>query len=125
MEDRGILKAHIAKLTILTDEQFDYFFSHFKKKSFQKGQAIITEGDQVDCEYFVISGCLKSFYINDDLKMFILQCKKIISNTECRIMNFEVKFRRSVFRIHYSILIIFYLICGTEKRLLTNFSHLR
>jgi CRP-like cAMP-binding protein len=73
MDAKGILKHHIAKTASLTDEQFDYFFSHFKKQSFQKGQAIITERVPVDCEYFVISGCLKSFFINDDLKMFILQ----------------------------------------------------
>lgn len=73
MEAKEILKAHVAKLAVLTDEQFDYFFSHFKKQSFKKGQAIITAGDAVDCEYFVISGCLKSFFINDDLKMFIIQ----------------------------------------------------
>jgi CRP-like cAMP-binding protein len=73
MDAKEILKTHIAKFTMLTDEQFDYLFSHFKKESFQKGQAIISEGDQVDCEYFVISGCLKSFHINDDRKMFVLQ----------------------------------------------------
>ena len=73
MEAKETLKAHIAKIAMLTDEQFDYFFSFFKKQSFKKGQAIIGEGDAVDCEYFVISGCLKSFFINDDLKMFILQ----------------------------------------------------
>src|SRR6195952_4360829 len=73
MEAKETLKAHVAKIAALTDEQFDYLFSHFKKQSFKKGQAIITEGDAVDCEYFVISGCLKSFFINDDLKMFILQ----------------------------------------------------
>jgi len=73
MEAKEILKTHVAKLATLTDDQFDYFFSHFKKLSFKKGQAIITEGDVVDCEYFVISGCLKSFFINDDLKMYILQ----------------------------------------------------
>jgi CRP-like cAMP-binding protein len=73
MEAKEILKSHLTKLATLTDEQFDYFFSHFKKQSFKKGQAIITSGDVVDCEYFVISGCLKSFFINDDLKMFILQ----------------------------------------------------
>jgi CRP-like cAMP-binding protein len=73
MEAKEILKAHIAKITTLDDQQFDYFFSHFKKRSFKKGQAIITNGDMVDCEYFVISGCLKSFFINDELKMFILQ----------------------------------------------------
>jgi len=73
LEAKGLLKAHVAKLATLTDEQFDHFFSHFKSRGFQKGQAIITEGDTVDCEYFVISGCLKSFFINDDLKMFVLQ----------------------------------------------------
>ena len=73
MEAKEMLKAHVAKLTSLTDDQFDHFFSHFKQQSFKKGQVIIANGDAVDCEYFVISGCLKSFFINDDLKMFILQ----------------------------------------------------
>ena len=73
MEAKEILKAHVAKLASLSDEQFDYFFSFFKRQSFKKGQAIISEGDTVNCEYFVISGCLKSFYINDNLKMLVLQ----------------------------------------------------
>ncbi|WPU92970.1 Crp/Fnr family transcriptional regulator [Mucilaginibacter sabulilitoris] len=73
MEPKEILREHIAKTISLTDEQFDYFFSHFKYQSFKKGQTIISEGDMVDCEYFVLSGCLKSFFINDDIKMFILQ----------------------------------------------------
>jgi CRP-like cAMP-binding protein len=73
MEAKETLKAHVSNFITLTDEQFDYFFSHFRSRSFKKGQAIISEGDSVDCEYFVISGCLKSFFINDDLKMFILQ----------------------------------------------------
>src|SRR5476651_825269 len=73
MDAKEILNIHVAKLASLTDEQFDYFFSFFTKHSFKKGQAIISEGDTVDCEYFVISGCLKSFFINDTQKMFILQ----------------------------------------------------
>jgi CRP-like cAMP-binding protein len=73
MEPSEILKEHIAKTKKLSDTQFDYFFSHFKPQSFKKGQNIISEGDLVDSEYFVLEGCLKSFYINDDLKMFILQ----------------------------------------------------
>jgi CRP-like cAMP-binding protein len=73
MEAKEILKVHVAKTASLTDEQFDYFFSFFKMQRFKKGQAIISEGDAVNCEYFVISGCLKSFFINDDLKMLILQ----------------------------------------------------
>ena len=73
MEAKEILKQHIAKTALLTDEQFDYFFSHFKSLSFKKGQTIISEGDKVDCEYFVLSGCLKAFFINDEIKMYILQ----------------------------------------------------
>ncbi|MCF6404932.1 Crp/Fnr family transcriptional regulator [Chitinophaga filiformis] len=73
MNSRELLKQHISKTATLTDEQFDYFFSHFTHLSFKKGQTIISEGDEVDCEYFVISGCLKAFFINDDVKMYILQ----------------------------------------------------
>jgi CRP-like cAMP-binding protein len=73
MQAEEILKQHLAKTISLTDEQFAYFFSHFKQQSYKKGQAIITEGDKVDREYFVLSGCLKSFFINDDVKMYILQ----------------------------------------------------
>ena len=73
MQPKEILKEHLSKTVSLTDEQIDNFFSRFKQQSFKKGQTIITEGDKVDCEYFVLTGCLKSFYINDDVKMFILQ----------------------------------------------------
>jgi CRP-like cAMP-binding protein len=73
MEAKEILKEHILKTASLTDDQFDYFYSFFTPESYKKGQAIIKEGDKVECEYFVVEGCLKSYFINDDLKMFILQ----------------------------------------------------
>ena len=73
MQSKEKLKEHVARTTSLTDDQFDYFFSCFKHQSYKKGQVIIADGDEVECEYFVLDGCLKSFYINDDLKMFILQ----------------------------------------------------
>lgn len=73
MEAKEILRQHIAKTVSLSDEQFDYFFSFFTPQSFKKGQAIITEGDKVDREYFVLSGCLKAFFINSEVKMHILQ----------------------------------------------------
>jgi CRP-like cAMP-binding protein len=73
MEKRDILKEHISKTAKLTDEEFDYFFSHFKEESFKKGQVILAEGDKVEREYFVLTGFLKAFFINDEAKMFILQ----------------------------------------------------
>ena len=73
MEAKEILQQHLAKTVSLSEEEFAYFFSHFKLMSFKKGQTLIGEGDVVDCEYFVLSGCLKAFYINDEIKMYILQ----------------------------------------------------
>ena len=73
MEKKEILKGHISKTALLTDEQFDYVFSHFKEESFKKGQVLIGEGAKVEKEYFVLSGCLKAFFINDETKMYILQ----------------------------------------------------
>jgi CRP-like cAMP-binding protein len=73
MHPKEVLKNYISKTISLTDAEFDYFYSHFKPGSFKKGQAIITAGEQIDSEYFVVDGVLKSFYINDNLKMYILQ----------------------------------------------------
>lgn len=73
MSDKDVLRQHMGKIVQLNEEQFDYFFSFFRPISFKKEQTIITIGDTVDCEYFVLSGCLKTFVVNDDLKMHILQ----------------------------------------------------
>ena len=73
IEPKTILQEHLAKTIPLSDGQIDYIFSHFRERSYKKGQAIITEGDQVEEEYFVLTGCLKTFYINDEIKMHILQ----------------------------------------------------
>ncbi len=73
MEGKEILKQHIAKTASLSEEEFEHFFSHFKAESFKKGQVIVNEGDDVDKEYFVLSGCLKTFFMNDNIKMHILQ----------------------------------------------------
>src|ERR1700743_4014907 len=72
MQAEEALKQYLTRQIALTDEEFTYVFSHFKPHSFKKGQTVIAVDDKVDAEYFVVSGCLKSFYINDDLKMFIL-----------------------------------------------------
>ncbi|MFT3910756.1 MAG: Crp/Fnr family transcriptional regulator [Ferruginibacter sp.] len=73
MEAKEILKQHISKTVSLTGEQFDYFFSHFKPQSYKKGEVVISEGQKVNAEYFVLSGCLKAFFTNDNIKMYIMQ----------------------------------------------------
>ncbi|HEY0652050.1 MAG TPA: Crp/Fnr family transcriptional regulator [Chryseosolibacter sp.] len=73
MNAKQLLAEHIQKITTLTDDQASYLYSHFKSLEFKKGQVLIGQGDEVNCEYFVLSGCLKSFFINAEMKMFILQ----------------------------------------------------
>jgi len=73
MDKRQILKEHVTRFVKLTDDEIDHFVSHFKEHSYKKGQIIIGEGDRVEQEYFVLSGCLKAFFINDETKMYILQ----------------------------------------------------
>ena len=73
MKAEETLQLHLSKTISLSAEQFKYVFAHFTELSFKKGQALISEGDKVEHEYFVLAGCLKSFYINNDIKMFILQ----------------------------------------------------
>lgn len=73
MNAHEVLKAYISKTITLSDSEFEYVLSHFKEQRFTKGQTIISAGDRVNHEYFVVAGCLKSFYINEEIKMFILQ----------------------------------------------------
>jgi len=70
---KWILREQVLKVASLSDDQFDYFFSRMRPLRYRKGQTIIREGDKVSCEYFVLDGYLKSFYINEDLRMFVLQ----------------------------------------------------
>ncbi|MBS1605142.1 MAG: Crp/Fnr family transcriptional regulator [Bacteroidetes bacterium] len=73
MDKREILKQHVLRFVRLTDDEIDRFVSHFEEHNYKKGQVVIGEGDRVDKEYFVLSGCLKAFFINDETKMYILQ----------------------------------------------------
>ncbi len=70
---KEILRSHISKTISLSEVQFDEFYSYFTPQSFKKGEVLISEGNKVEQEYFVLDGCLKSFYISDEVKMFILQ----------------------------------------------------
>jgi len=66
-------RQHIEKITPLTDEEFDYFFSMFSIKKLRKHQFLVQEDHEVVNDYWVISGLLKAYHINKDGKMHILQ----------------------------------------------------
>lgn len=67
------LRAHIERITPLSDEEFGHIRSFFSLKKVRKHQYLISEGDDVKYEYLVVKGIFKVFYTDDQDKEFILQ----------------------------------------------------
>jgi CRP-like cAMP-binding protein len=61
-----ILKEQFEKYIALTDQEFDYILNHFTHKKFKKHQFLLQEDQLVTDDYFLLSGCVKSYY-NDSL----------------------------------------------------------
>jgi CRP-like cAMP-binding protein len=68
-----LLRNQIERITSLTDEEFDYVLSHFTYRKFKKHQFVIQEGQQVDNDYFILDGCLKSYSTDASGKDHIIQ----------------------------------------------------
>lgn len=68
-----LLRQQIEKITLLTDEEYSYVLSHFTRKKFKKHQFVLQEGDLVLNDYFILEGCLKSYYTDTKGKEHILQ----------------------------------------------------
>lgn len=67
------LKAHIDEIIPLTDEEFAYILTHFQSVKKRKHQYLVQEGEFIDKEYWVIKGCLKSYFLDEAGKEHILQ----------------------------------------------------
>src|SRR5882757_9378880 len=87
MQAKETLKQHLAKTALLTDQEFDLFFSHFKLQSYKKGQTIITQGNKVDCEYFVVEFAMPTWWASDYNALYTGE--KALMNVDC-ITNAEV-----------------------------------
>ena len=66
------LKNQLLKITEIPEEHLEYISSHFIYKKFKKHQFLVQNGQQVNYDYFVISGCVKSYYIDENGKTHIL-----------------------------------------------------
>ena len=67
------LRTHIEELVPLTDEEFDYILRHFGSIKRRKHQFVVQEGEPVNKEFWVIKGCLKSYFFDDFGREHILQ----------------------------------------------------
>ncbi|WP_294733943.1 Crp/Fnr family transcriptional regulator [uncultured Flavobacterium sp.] len=67
------LRQHIEEIIELTDEEFEYVLSYFETIKKRKHQYIVQEGEVADKEFWIISGCLKSYFFDESGKEHILQ----------------------------------------------------
>ena len=67
------LRQHIEEIISLSDEEFTFVLSHFRQLKRKKHQYLVQEGEVVNREYWVIKGCLKSYFIDHSGKEHILQ----------------------------------------------------
>ncbi len=68
-----ILRQQLEKIITLDNTEFEYILSHFKPKKFRKHQFVVQEGLPVDYDYFILSGCLKSYSTDANGKDHIIQ----------------------------------------------------
>ncbi|WP_196889363.1 Crp/Fnr family transcriptional regulator [Aureivirga sp. CE67] len=67
------LRKHLEEIISINDEEFDFILSHFKTLKRKKHQYILQEGEIATKEFWVVKGCLKSYFLDENGKEYILQ----------------------------------------------------
>lgn len=67
-----ILREQFKRHIDLTDQEFDYILSHFSHKKFKKHQFLLQEDQFVMDDYFLLKGCVKSYYTDAAGKVHLL-----------------------------------------------------
>ena len=60
-----LFKKHIGKFAKITDEEFLGIAAFFQTEKAKKKENLLTEGAVCRYHYFVLSGCLRKFFINE------------------------------------------------------------
>jgi CRP-like cAMP-binding protein len=71
--DQHPLKAHINQIASLTDIQVAAILSAGRKRSLKKNQLLLHEGDRCHADFFVLDGCLRQYYIDEQGKEHVVQ----------------------------------------------------
>jgi len=64
---------HVKEYVQLTDSEIEHFTSILIVKKLRKRQFLIQEGDHVNYQYFVVSGCLKAYEVDSNGEEHIIQ----------------------------------------------------
>ena len=60
-----VLRKHIEKFITVDDKDFSKILPYFKTIEARKKHNLLTEGKICTSNYFVVSGCLRLFFVND------------------------------------------------------------
>ena len=60
-----IFKQHLEKFISISDEEFESILTYFKTNRVSKKEILQQEGENCRCQYFVLSGCLRKFMLNE------------------------------------------------------------
>jgi CRP-like cAMP-binding protein len=91
-----ILRHQIEKIVQITDTEFDYILSHFVARKFKKHQFVIQKGENVPNDFFILTGCLKSYFTDKNGKDHILQ----FGMQDWWITDYQAYYNQSVSTIH-------------------------
>jgi CRP-like cAMP-binding protein len=61
-----VLKTYFHNLTTIEDEKLELLSPYFKEKKIKKNEFLLREGEVCKFNYFVISGCLRLFSVNNE-----------------------------------------------------------
>src|SRR3954467_10327083 len=60
-----IFRDHIGKFIKINEEEFSDVLSFFQKQQVKKKENLLIEGNVCKYHYFVLSGCLRKFFVNE------------------------------------------------------------
>jgi CRP-like cAMP-binding protein len=66
IDNRHLLLSSISRHISLTGEEIDFFSSLLKSKFLANGEFLLREGDVCKYESFVVKGCLKTYYLDEN-----------------------------------------------------------
>jgi len=70
---RDQLKKHIAEVITLSDSEMTEFVNLFSETRLSKRSMLVSPGDVVTQEYYVLKGCLKAYYLDQYGEKHIIQ----------------------------------------------------
>ena len=73
MNTNNCIITEIFKDISFSEEEKQTILNHFETVQVKKGEYILNEGEQVNHQYFVLNGCLRTYFINKQGKEYTIQ----------------------------------------------------